>query len=688
VDAGVDVPGAEVTDVRADVPGATGAGLTVAPGVDVPPAPGADRADLTDAPGVDAPGADAGGVAGADGRGGGSIGRWASLVLPAMIALAPFVAAVVASLVGVGGDYRPLADVALTELATRDIGHHAVTLGPFSRDGWYHPGPALFYVLAVPYRLLGGSSGALPASAAVVAAGSVAGMAAIARRRGGTALMLCVLIALLVYVRAGYSEDFVTLAWNPFITVLPYGLFIMLTWAMVAGDRWALPVGALVATFLVQTHIGYAALALPLLAVGIIGLVATTVADARRARSATSPPDGTSARDGSVPHEGDGSVPDEPGGAPAGGSGPPTRRDRLWPWRGPIGRLVGAGLLTVVAVAVTWYPPVAQQLTHEPGNLGVILQWFRERGDETHTLAEGWRVVSAAFGVAPEWVAGKGAVTIVQEPEAMYEQVLPVLLVPFVLAIVAGWRHPGRDARRLAAVLVAAGLFGVVAVSRTVGLVYAYRLVWTWVLGALAAAFAVWTAWTWLARRFPSAERRVLVPGAVVVLAAVSSVDVTIALRDSPPDPRDSAVMSELVPEVTSALPPGDGPVVVQPMSYTAIGWSSGLVVGLEHEGVDARLPADSEAMGPHRTAPASGPRTGLDVVTDADILTALSRPGVELVAYAGDIDRDELAAAVGRQEDLEEQYAAGEIDAEELLARAEDPLPPGSAVAVLVERP
>jgi hypothetical protein len=67
--------------------------------------------------------------------------------------------------------------------------------------------------------------------------------------------------------------------------------------------------------------------------------------------------------------------------------------------------------------------------------------------------------------------------------------------------------------------------------------------------------------------------------------------------------------------------------------------------------------------------------------------LTALSRPDVELVAYAGDVDRVEPAAAVGRQQELEAQYAAGEIDTVELLAEARGLLPPGSAVAVFVER-
>ena len=52
-------------------------------------------------------------------------------------------------------DYRAVGDLALTELQTRDVGHNWIDLGPYSRDGWSHPGPALFYALAPLYRLLG-----------------------------------------------------------------------------------------------------------------------------------------------------------------------------------------------------------------------------------------------------------------------------------------------------------------------------------------------------------------------------------------------------------------------------------------------------------------------------------------------------------------------------------------------------
>src|SRR5215211_7594884 len=65
--------------------------------------------------------------------------------------------------------------------------------------------------------------------------------------------------------------------WNPYITVLPFGLLVFLSWAMTCGEAWALPTGAGVASFCVQTHIGYAPIAVPLLVCGAISLIVLTV---------------------------------------------------------------------------------------------------------------------------------------------------------------------------------------------------------------------------------------------------------------------------------------------------------------------------------------------------------------------------------------------------------------------------
>ena len=63
------------------------------------------------------------------------------LLAPAAIALTltPLVVAAVHML---RSDVVLVGDLATTELLTRDVGVHTPSIGPYSRDGWHHPGPA------------------------------------------------------------------------------------------------------------------------------------------------------------------------------------------------------------------------------------------------------------------------------------------------------------------------------------------------------------------------------------------------------------------------------------------------------------------------------------------------------------------------------------------------------------------
>ncbi len=47
------------------------------------------------------------------------------------------------------------------ELRVQDVGRRPVPLGLYSRDGWSHPGPLVFYTLAIPYQIFGSSTSAM-----------------------------------------------------------------------------------------------------------------------------------------------------------------------------------------------------------------------------------------------------------------------------------------------------------------------------------------------------------------------------------------------------------------------------------------------------------------------------------------------------------------------------------------------
>jgi hypothetical protein len=369
------------------------------------------------------------------------------------LALAPLVVSAVALVVAVGGDYRPFGDFAVIEMTTRAVGDHWPLAGNHSRDHWHHPGPAMLYLLAVPYRLLGGASIALPLGALAINGASVAGMAIVARRRGGRPLMLITLLGCALLIRSLGPEQ-LRLPWQAWVTTLPYGLLVFLTWALACGDRWALPVAVLVASFVAQTHVGYVVLALPLVLLGAAWLA--------------------------------------------------------WSHRRGLVGLWAPSLCALCVGLVVWLPPAIDQLTNDPGNATVMARWFRQGGDAgegPHTLLDGWRVLSAQYWLTPEWLFGARPPNLVGEPSYVYEPVVPVLLAVVVLAAVVLWWRRVSDSGQLVAVWAVASVIGVVATARTVGLLYEYRFGWARMLGMLAGVIVGWAAWRAVVDWRPALER-------------------------------------------------------------------------------------------------------------------------------------------------------------------------------------
>jgi hypothetical protein len=523
--------------------------------------------------------------------------RTATLLrLVVALTVVPLVVSAFALLLG-QGDYVAIGDLAATELITRDIGRDAVALGPYSRDGWHHPGPALYYVLAVPYRLLGSTASALDVGALLVNGASVAGMAFVARRRGGTPLALITLVGCALLMRTMGPDD-LRLPWNPYVTVLPYGLLVFLTWAMTCRERWALPAAVAVASFTAQTHIGYLGLALPLLAVGAAWLVVATV---------------TSSRSG---------------------------------WRS----LLVPGLTATGVGLVMWAPPLVQQLRVEPGNLGLAMRWFREGGTEGQAargLIAGWRVVTSQLGLPPEWLVGEGPVNIVGEPTYVERALVPVLLLLVAAAMYGVWRRRLGDAARLAAVWLVASAVGVVATARTVGLVYEYRVGWVRVLGMVAGVLVTWVGWTAVVDRRPQLERRLLVPLSVVALAVLAVVGSVAHVEAGRPQPEQSARLDGVIDDVVDGLPPGDGQVLVDGTgAFESAFYPAAVILQLEQRGIDGRMRAGDHSAGEHRAYDDGGDlRASLVLGTGSQIPLLEADDTLELLAYDGSRSLDEVRA-------------------------------------------
>jgi hypothetical protein len=423
---------------------------------------------------------------------------------------------------------------------------------------------------------------------------AVAGMAVVAWRRGGRPLLLCTLLACALVVRTlgpGVTHD----SSNLVIVVLPYGLLLFLTWAMTCREAWALPAGALVASYLAQTHVGFLVLAVPLAALGAAWLVVATLRVEGDERAC-------------------------------------ARRS-----------LRTAALATAALLALVWAPPAVDVLLHSPNNARFTYEWFKAGDEGVHSLGDGWTVVTGQFGLPPEWLTSRRAAPAGVSP-FLRDPALPVLLVPVAAALVfLARRRP--DGRALAAVLGATLALGVVAVARTVGPILDYRLLWTWMPPLLAFVAVVWAVWLAAAVRWGDRADRVLTVAATAVLVAVTAVNVVTAAGAGTPHPDDSAMVRDLVPRVTAHLDPGGGAVVVSDPWTPGSWYGRALVLQLERRGFDARVPADKAAeFTRHLAADPGRVQARLLVFRDGSGAAVARVPGVHHIARASfdgeDFDR------------------------------------------------
>jgi hypothetical protein len=427
--------------------------------------------------------------------------------------------------------WTPIRDEALLELHTADVGRQPVLLGPYSRFGWHHPGPSLFYLMALPYHLTGRSSVALPLAAVGINLVAAVGIAAVAFRRGGRALLVPVLLLLELYFLV-LGPWVMRSSWNPYVSILPFALFLVLAWSSACGDRWCLPLTAGVGSFIVQNHVGYIAVVAAVLGVSTLWSI---------------------------------------------GSGGTRRLSRHV--------LAAAAVLVVL-----WLPPVVEQLMHEPGNLG-LLRSSLSRVRPTLTPLEGAQVALVRLGAIPAWVTGTSARPGANGAGA---SLWPGALSGLVLAGggVAAWRQARRDRLRLA--ILAAGVFALCAwtAGRIEGRVEPWLVEWMAVPGIIAWALAGWMVLERLGRVPKMYPTVTLVAGTALV--AIAGVNATAALDAGQWRPGASDTVSSLEHQLRPGLAADERPALLTfgpgASQVSPMGWGAGLVLALEKHDIDVRI--------------------------------------------------------------------------------------------------
>ena len=504
--------------------------------------------------------------------------------------------------------WYPLLDLAQTELRVRDVGTgNSPLVGLAGRingdDGLQgsHPGPLSFWSLAPFYTLFGRTAWALQAAAASLNLLAMGIAVWIAHRRGGPYAALGATVVLAVLMRA-YAADWLTEAWNPYMPMLWWVVFLLAVWSVLCDDLALLPVAVFAGTFCGQTHIPYLGLV-----VGVGGLTGALVA--YRLVSQRSDPDAGSRR-----------------------------------------KLLRYVLPSLGLLVVLWLPPVIQEVTSDRGNLTLIKENFTRESNEEVGVRRSAEVVMSNLSVTNLLGDHKGSRDAVGGGLVN----LPALLLIGVwgAAVWLAWRRGYRDLLNLHAVVAVALGLGLVSISRIFDLLWYYLVLWLWGTMALAVLASVWTfvrAWSeHEAERRPERRARLVrlgTVGLVVVLVGVTGKFTYDSAFVEPPAAQESATLVEitdqLVPELRSGDLPGggqDGRYLVRwGEDALAIGSQGfGFLLELERQGFDVGV-IEGHATGAvkHRVRAAGDATATVNyVIGDQHIERWRAVPGAVEAAY------------------------------------------------------
>lgn len=414
--------------------------------------------------------------------------------------------------------WYPLMDMAQVELRVRDVGSSQPPLiglkGRFVLgDGRQasHPGPLAFWLLWPIYRVAGGTSWAMQVATVLLQLAATATALWIALRRGGPALVLGVATTLAVLMRA-FGALTLTEAWIPHLPLLWWVVFVLAVWSIVSGDTVLVPVAVFAGSLCVQSHVSHVGTVVGL---GILAAVVGALATIRRA-----------------PRDDDRS------------SG------RRWI------------LCGIVLGTVLWVPPIVEQLTRSPGNLSSLWRYFTAPGEPPVGLRSGvelllvhhdpWRLVTGQV------LSGRALVTGSTLPGAL-------MLGCWAIAAIVAIRLRHRPLVRLHLVIGAAIVMAGVSMSRIVGDLWYYLVLWGWALGALVGFVTIWTLVVLVARHQASLRTRWprRAPGKLAMCIALvisTAVFTGQASRVEVLRPDLSSAVGELVPSTVAALAEGSIP--------------------------------------------------------------------------------------------------------------------------------
>lgn len=503
---------------------------------------------------------------------------WLPWVLVGLL-LTPLVAAAISIL---GHPWVPTGDIAIIDLRSRDVlSLNPPLTGLFSRRGWNHPGPAMFWLLAPAAVVARSAPVALRFGWILIDAVVLGAALLLAARVSRTLLLVTSLTVGLSYLALPPSVH--RMPWNPWMPVPMLVLLLVLVLRVGSGRPRDFIGVVVVGSVMVQIHAGIAPIVIGLSLLALMWAV-------RDARVAT-------------------------GGVRS------LRAPLLW----------SAGL-----GALLWLPPVIGALTGEPGNLRILVRYFLDAPDPPLGIGRAVGIMAAEFAWRPPWLGGE---LRVQSLLQLASGSSTVWLAAPVILLAGGWllaRRSGRsdDVRLVSAALVALGL-GILAISRA-DVAFPYTFEWRGVVAAFVVA-ATGVPFIRLVRtREPARATRVATVGClfIIVVAAAAAVP-QLARRPAGEDLQPAGGLA--VRRAIEGGPDLGGRriLVVDPAGgYPIQALRAGVVDAIDAAGGEVRMPGTwARGTGSERVAgPGAVDEVWSLVVGDGEIADALAQPGARLV--------------------------------------------------------
>ncbi len=422
-----------------------------------------------------------------------------SLLLPGLAVIPIFV-----TIVGLlGRPYVPIGDEASMLFRIQQVGTSSSPLvGVYSTRGWAHPGPILYYLLAIPYRLSGGQAISVFVAAAFANIACVGLICYLAwRRRGWPGLLIFSTITAILL--NGLHAERLLQIWNPYLPLLPYLAFCLTLWCIVERDYAMAPLAVLLGSLVVQMHVGY----VPLVLGGGVA-VAVWIAVSPRSRR-------------------------EPQSVPG-------RR-----WR----------RVSYLLFGLMWLPPLIDVVAGGD-NLKQLAKYFSAGHQDVSGLSYGLGLLSGHVKLTGPWSGGHelSAFTTVLPERLIYLLGLVLLLIAVaVLNLVK--RRDGAGAPIVALSQLAAGAF---AAARLQPPFMSYLIVWMFPLAAFCWAAVAMSAFDLLDTESLKARRWLRSPALAAALVAVIGVE-TIrttqhAWRPPLPSQEYAQQVSAMIPLLTSRV--------------------------------------------------------------------------------------------------------------------------------------